>query len=375
VIKAEGADEKGLATIIGLMRQYGSIKYSMGVAHRYVSRAKALLDTYLKDCQVVHFDDFAINPNIADIERGISLFRKHPIDMVVAVGGGSVMDIAKSINVLASHEGALEAFVTGKKKITHYGKTLIAIPTTSGTGSEATHFAVAYINKQKYSLASPYMLPSVAIVDPILTYQLPPAIAASTGMDAFGQAMESYWSTQSTDESKSYAREAILLIVKNLVTTVKTSNKNAKTAMSRAAHLAGKAINISKTTASHAMSYPITSYFGIPHGHAVGLTLSRLMLYNDDVTEENLADSRGVEYVKRTMSEVYSMLDVSGKEAAAKVVNNLLEEIGLATKLSELGIYESDFTRIISEISEERAGNNPRRFTKEDGRDILHQIM
>ena len=127
-----------------------------------------------------------------------------------AVGGGSVIDTAKMIKIFSANKGNPESYIRGEKEIEKSGPPMVAVPTTSGTGSESTHFAVVYIGKTKYSLAhKEHVLPEYAIVDPKFTYCLPKRITAETGIDALGQAIESYWAVGSTDESKGYAREAI----------------------------------------------------------------------------------------------------------------------------------------------------------------------
>src|SRR5207248_4789041 len=125
----------------------------------------------------------------------------------------------------------------------------------------------------KYSVCHEFLLPDIAIVDPILTHKMSPRLTAITGMDALSQAIESYWSIHSTEESKGYAREAIRIIVDQLPKAVNEPTNDSRLAMARASHLAGKAINVTRTTAPHALSYALTSRFGVPHGQAVSLTL------------------------------------------------------------------------------------------------------
>ena len=205
------------------------------------------------------FCDFEVNPKIEDVERGISLFREKDYDMIVAIGGGSVLDIAKLIKILSPQSGKPKEYIKKEKEIEVQGMPLVAIPTTAGSGSEATHFAVVYIDKEKYSLAHDYILPEHAILDSKLTTNLPPKITASTGMDILSQAIESYWSVNSKDESKEYAQESISLVLNNLITAVNNPSPRSREFMLKASHLAGKAINITKTTAPHALSYPLTS--------------------------------------------------------------------------------------------------------------------
>lgn len=335
----------------------------------YVSSgAKQIIESSLKDKQVTIFSNFEINPKLKDIKKGILLFQKVKPDLVVAIGGGSVIDVAKAINSLSANHGNPVDYIKGNLKIDKQGKTLIAIPTTSGSGSEATHFAVVYVGKTKYSLAHESILPSYAIIDPQLTFNSPPKLTAISGMDAFCQAVEAYWSVNSTSLSKRCSKQAIKLATKFLETAVNSPTLESRVAMSKAAHLAGKAINIAKTTACHAISYPITTYFGVPHGHAVGLTLSSMMEYNTAVTKADINDKRGVIYVRRSIKDIGT---------SSEYINKLMVSIGLETKLSKLNIsHERDLDLIIKNgFNPDRVKNNPRLLTKTSLRKIITNLL
>ncbi|MCK4429506.1 MAG: phosphonoacetaldehyde reductase [Candidatus Aenigmarchaeota archaeon] len=338
--------------------------------------AKSILEDILKDYNIIAFSQFSLNPKIEDIKQGLELYKKNNCDFVVAVGGGSVIDIAKAINIFVANEGDVVEYIKNEKSIKYKGNPLVAIQTTAGTGSEATHFAVIYINKTKYSLTHKYVLPDYAIIDPQFTMSLPSKITAATGMDALAQAIESYWCVGSTEESKNYASESIKIIMQNLVKSVKNPDEKSRIAMAKASNLAGKAINISKTTAPHAISYPITSYFGIPHGHAVGLTIPSFILYNQEVTEQDVQDKRGVNYVKKTMGKVIHLLATRNAEEAKIKITRLMEDIGLETKLRSLGIDSDEDVELIIKngFNPDRVKNNPRRLTKESLRLILREI-
>ena len=338
--------------------------------------AKPILDNLLKNHIITHFFDFEVNPKLNDIGRGIKFFKKNNCDFVIAVGGGSVMDVAKSINIISSNKEKPIEYITNKNNIGNKGKTLVAIPTTSGSGSEATKFAVVYIGKTKYSLDNELILPDYAIIDPQFTLNLSKNITASSGMDAFCQAMESYWCVNSNEESKKYAKEAIKIIIKNLPNAVNKPSKKSREAMSKAAHLAGKAINISKTTACHAISYPLTSYFNVPHGHAVALTLPSMLIYNSKINENDLLDKRGVDYVRNTVNEIVKFIDAKNAYVASKKIEDLMLGIGLKTKLNDLGIKtEKDIDVIIKNgFNPDRVKNNPRNLTEKALRDILYKI-
>lgn len=339
------------------------------------SGARKCLKRVLNWPTVCRFSDFTPNPKSEDVQRGIMEFKVFSPDNVVAVGGGSVIDMAKLINYFATNEIGTCDYIAGKRG-TKQGKPLIAIPTTAGSGSEVTSFAVMYVDRTKYSVDQPSLLPNVAVVDPYLTESLPSHITAATGMDALGQAIESYWSVNSTGISKQYASQAIRLAISNLTAAVNRSDISARRAMAEAAHLAGKAINITRTTAPHAISYPLTAYFGVPHGHAVGLTLSCVLDYNSRVCEADLQDPRGCDYVRRTLDEIAGLLGHEDVGSACQGLDHLMEQIGLPSRLSELGVEsEGDLECIVANgCTPARMKNNPRSFTVDSLRQLLLEI-
>ena len=315
------------------------------------------------------------NPEIEDIKKGVSIFKRFEPDIVIAVGGGSVIDSAKSINALSVQSNDPILYIMGEKKLVYGGKPLVAIPTTAGTGSEVTKFATIYINKKKHSLESEKIIPDVALVDPTLTYSLTPYLTASNGLDALCQGIESFWSINSTEKSRTYAEKAMELAFTNIAKAVKTPNEEVRVAMAKASHFSGKAITLSKTTACHAVSYPLTSYFGIPHGHAVALTMPAFLEFNSIVTEDDCNDKRGVVFVKERMAKILSIIGAGdGKEGKRKFYG-LLKDILDDTRLRDFGIGEKDIEFILTEsFTPSRMNNNPRNVSKEGLKQILGDI-
>jgi alcohol dehydrogenase class IV len=337
------------------------------------STAEKILNPFFTDIQIARFCNFNINPRLEDAYAGVKLINTMQPDMLIAVGGGSVMDMAKTINILAAQKGpySFVDLIKSPQLIENRGLPVVAVPTTSGSGSQATRFAVVYINGKKYSLAHEYMLPRYSIVDPIFTYNIDPALAAASGMDALCQAVESFWSVKSTNKSKQYSELAISLILPNIFNAV-NGKTEAKDIMSEAADLAGQAINISTTTAPHAISYPLTSYFGVPHGHAVSLTLGRFFRINSEVEQYEVTDPRGPGYVSETMNDLFRLFGVSDCKACHSFWKNLMSSIGLETDLKKLGVVSSsDREKIIDSVNIERLTNNPIRVTKK----ILNKIL
>lgn len=277
------------------------------------------------------YNDISPNPKIEDIEQAVKAIDFKP-NFIIAIGGGSVIDFAK----IYRHEKGLKI-------------PLVAIPTTCGTGSEATQFAVYYKDGKKQSLDDSSVLPDIAIVDSQLVEKNPKYLKACTALDAYCQAIESYFACKSTEASRKYAREAIELCRENLVKYVMGEDELSAYNMMKASNLAGKAINISRTTAAHAMSYSITTKYGIPHGHAVALNIGNLLEYNKNVDLESLNDPRGVDFVKSRINEIYEII---GTKNAKDYFDELFKEIGLENKA-----YKSEY------IDPNRLKNNPRKIT------------
>ena len=327
------------------------------------SGSEEKLIQYLGDAVIKRFFDFEPNPNIKDVLVGINIISSFKPDLIIAVGGGSVIDIAKLINIFAVHvakEKEIYEFVNESSSVKQAGLPLIAIPTTSGTGSEATHFAVVYIGNKKYSFAHEHVLPNFSIIDPSLSYSNPAYIKACSGFDALSQAIESFWAVGSTEESRSYSREAIKIILSSIEMAVLESDKKSMDRMSLAANLAGKAINISKTTAAHAVSYPITKFLGIPHGHAVALTLGSFFVINSHYSESQLNDSRGIQYFDNISKELLNLFDCSESEQVSQRLNQIMANIGLEANLKSIFSKKNiDYELIKKEINLERLNNNP----------------
>jgi alcohol dehydrogenase class IV len=235
--------------------------------------AQCFIESAVTGVEVRFYNDFRANPQMFDLFIGLKEIGEFGPDLIVAIGGGSVLDIAKLLNYF--HVTGLDplTYLKGERSDVHDLLPLVAIPTTAGTGSEATHFSVLYNEEVKYSVAEQCMIPKHVILQPEFTYALSPYQTACTGMDTLTQGIESLWALGKTDESRQYARRAVSLALDNLEIAVGAPNPENRRCMLEAAYWSGRAINISKTTLSHALSYALTSFYGYPHGHAVAVFL------------------------------------------------------------------------------------------------------
>lgn len=363
--------DHALGELAGVVKQHAARRVFLVVDRDAVvaSNADSVLAGALASCKVTRFTDFRTNPRLEDVQRGVAACRRFQPDLVIAFGGGTAIDLAKLIGAISAqadtNPGVAEDVIAGRAKLDGGGVPLVAIPTTAGTGSEATQFAVAYIGDVKYSVAHPDLLPDHAIIDPTLTSSLPPAITAATGLDAFCQAIESVWAVGATDQSVQYATEAIELAAQHLVDAFARPDPVSRHGMSRASHLAGKAINISKTTASHALSYAFTSRHQIPHGMAVALTLSRVLAYNADVTDQDCLDQRGAEAVRGRIQIVVRSLGQTSVPAACRCIDRIIHAVGCPTSPSAAGVCDRrELGQIVDSVNAQRMSNNPRAADK-----------
>ena len=201
--------------------------------------------------RVVRFMDFQPNPLYESVVKGVEIFRENGCELIVAVGGGSAIDVAKCIKLYSNMDNEINYL---EQLIIPNEVKLLVVPTTAGSGSEATRYAVIYYKGEKQSVTHESCIPSLVLVDASVLETLPEYQRKVTMMDAFCHAIESFWSINSTLESKEYSAEAIRLIIENKDSYLK-NNEVGNINMLRAANLAGKAINITQTTAGHAMCY------------------------------------------------------------------------------------------------------------------------
>lgn len=305
---------------------------------------------------VVEFFDFEENPKIEDVERGLTLFRDNAIDLVVAIGGGSVLDMAKLIRFFAAYAGEIKE---GEYLQENDCVPLLAFPTTSGTGAECTHFAVCYKNRKKYSLTHADVRPTKAYLIPEWTHACSPYLTACVGFDAFAQAVESCWSVRSTDTSREYALRAISLLYPNLEACVKNPTPELRRKIAEGAYWAGRAIDISFTTAAHAFSYGLTTYLGFPHGRAVASSLGYFFDQNLNISEDNCNDPRGVEFVRARMQELCGILKIESGVELSRWARALFGQW-----LKNVPPSEEEWTACLASVNLSRLSNNPTKILK-----------
>jgi alcohol dehydrogenase len=304
-------------------------------------------------------------PRLEVADRGVKAALKEKSDIVVGIGGGSAMDVAKAVAALAANGGKAEDFL-GMNRVPGPGLPTIMIPTTAGTGSEVT-FTAVFVRpdlKKKEGMNSPYLYPDLALLDPALTLTLPPVSTASTGIDALCHAIESFTSVNASPMSEMFSLEAIHLISSNLRTCVHDgSNLEAREKMLLGSLYAGLGLANAGVGAVHSLSYPLGGKYGVSHGLANTIMLPHVMAFNLQGALEKFT------LIAEAMGEVIEGLPL--REAAyfaVEAVQSLIEDCGVYTTLEDLNIPEEVFPELaeVAMTVVRPLENNPRKLTLED---------
>lgn len=340
-----------------------------GASYR-ISGAQTALEPLLRGRAAVRFQVSRSLPTLELVETGLAVCRRHRPDVIVAVGGGSVLDVAKAIRVLVAETMPPRSVVLAGRRRLVADPPLAAVPTTAGSGAEATAFAVIYVDGRKQSLAHSSVRPDLAVMDARLTYSLPPALTAAAGFDAVSHAIESYWSIRSTDRSRSHSRRALELLLPNLESGVVRPTPATRLALLEGAHEAGQAINLAQTTAGHGLTYGLTARYGLPHGAAVALVLPGLLGFNARVGAADCQDRRGPAFVQRRLSDLYRLLGAADVATARTRLEDLISTVGLASQHA-VDHPSAALGQLLADTNPARLNNNPRRMTADDQRAML----
>lgn len=317
--------------------------------------------------KIVKFTDFCPNPDYQSVVNGIRLFCKEKCNAIIAVGGGSAIDVAKCIKLFCNMDPN-GCFL--EQTIIPNDIPLLAIPTTAGAGSESTKYAVIYRNGEKQSIEHTSCIPSYVLMDPGTLQSLPLYQKKATMLDALCHSIESFWSVNSTIESKAFSKKALGMILRNKEDYL-ANNKDGNANMLTAAYLAGKAINITQTTAGHAMCYKLTSLYGMAHGHAAALCVSKLWPYMT-ANISRCSDIRGTTYLREMFEELSEIMGCTSSQEAVKEFNSILS--GFDLPVPSVRSVE-DFTLLRSSVNPVRLKNNPIKLDEQIIDMLYHQIL
>jgi alcohol dehydrogenase class IV len=332
------------------------------------SGAEKIVKNIIDDKDAKFFYKNSELPIFEELIEIIKQVREFKPDLILAVGGGAVIDYAKIANVVDVRSDLKDLIVNYSYPFGQKYTKLAVIPTTAGSGAEVTSNAVIYVDGIKYSFESELLIPDNFFLIPEFLISAPNKIKASAGFDAIAQALESLISKKSNAESVQYASKSLRISFNSYISFVSNPNLKNATEMSIAANLAGKAISISKTTVPHATSYPFTSLFNISHGHAVSLFFEKFFKFNYD----NLSKSKTTFDLKKRFDLIFSLLDVTNINDFNSKIFAIKKQAKLEDDLVKLNInIQQNSEKIIQGINLLRLGNNP---VKVDGKDIYNII-
>lgn len=312
-------------------------------------------------------------PTEANIEEVFRQMGDRRFDLIIGLGGGSALDAAKLLSVLATNSLALKEMV-GVGKVKEKGIPTVLIPSTSGTGSEVTPNAiVTFPDEQlKAGVVSPYLLPRLVILDPALTVRLPKPITAATGMDAFTHALESYISVKANPFSDMFALEAIRLISRGILRAYRDGDDLlAREQMLIGSMYGGLALSGAGTAAVHAMAYPIGGRFGVTHGVANSMLLPHIMAFNLDAVHDRLAQ----------VADAIGLRPAGGSAAAAEAVLRQIEEwtreLNIPQNLAAFGVREEHLNELSVAASKvtRLMDNNPKPMGLSDIKEIYGKLL
>lgn len=317
--------------------------------------------------EIFRFNDFTPNPKYEDIAKGVEFFHKNKCDMLCGAGGGSAIDTAKCIKLFANMSDDRDYV---EQKIIQNDIPLIAIPTAAGSGSEATHYAVIYYHGQKLSVADRSCLPQIVLLDPENLATLPDRYKKSSMLDALCHAIEALWSVNVTDESRMLSQKAIRTIISSMNDYI-NGECNSQKKMIQAAFTAGRAIDITATTAGHAMCYKLTTMYGLPHGHAASLCVPevyRFLTHNIN----NCINNKGSYYLHSVLEEIPSFLGCEDSESAIHFLSQLPIKLGLGIPNH---IKMDDIELLVDSVNPDRLKNTPVIPDKKAIREMYSNIL
>ncbi|RSX50089.1 iron-containing alcohol dehydrogenase family protein [Bifidobacterium callimiconis] len=353
----DAARERGLYR--GLLVAGGHSVRS-GLAQRVVDSGRGAIDAV--------FSDFSPNPDVTEVDACAELIRERDLGFIVALGGGSALDLAKAASVIGvgSREtvGSIRDYHGTGKPLPLGHLPLIAVPTTAGTGSEVT--CVSVLTDRAAGVKAPIVsngfYPELAIVDPELTYTVPPYVTACTGMDVLSQAIEGYWSVGHQPICDALAVHAARLVFDFLPTAVeRPDDREARERMCEASVIAGLAFTLPKTTSSHACSFPLTNRYGIAHGEACALTL-------DYFTRVNAADPEG------RADALGRALGYRDADGLADAIADLRRALHLRESLADLDLDEPAIEALVRDSHHPNLLNNPVVITDDILLDLFHRL-
>lgn len=335
-------------------------------------RSNGTLETLLKNLKdgamkITLHERVPPEPDIEDLQAAMSAADAAQADFVIAIGGGSVLDVAKGAAALSGTDVAAADYFSGQVPVPEKcSRPILAVPTTAGTGSEATWVGVYVdrINNRKASIRGGAMMPTTTVLDPQLSVTCPPHVTANSGMDAFVQAVEAYTSSGANVMTDALALEAAILTGRNLLRAFREPNhREAREKMMLGSYLAGAALNTSRLGLVHGLAHPIGAVTDAAHGLICGLLMPAVMRYNSSVSREKYA-------------VVAAGLGLPPETNLLAFTEDLLREMRIPSRLSDIGLRETDLDYVVKEaMTSGSTKANPRPVTEAEARQVAAGCM
>ena len=337
------------------------------VTGRTFLRSRGILTRVTKllaNFEVVVHDRAIPFPTPADADEAAAVCRESGADLVIGIGGGSALDLAKAAAVLALHDRPAKDYATRAASFDRPSLPFIAVPTTSGSSSEVTSGSALWDwdSNSQFGLSDARMFPTVAIVDPRLSMSMSQTLAANTGMDALTSAFESYWSVEAEPLSDAIALEVIRTYSENLVRSAIQGDLESRAACALAATMSGVGYSNSTPNACHGVGSPLTLYWRVEHGQSVSITLSSFLRWCAPA-------------ISHRIPALLSALGVDSLDGACAKIDRIIKDCGLQTRLSGLGIQPDDIDRIVELSRWDRLAQLPRPMSEHDLRQMLSKII
>ena len=357
-----------LALLPGLVEELGGSTASVFlITGSQNLRRQGTLDRVLNDLsrfRTVHYDQALPFPSPELVDMTVESCRQAAPDVIVAIGGGSALDLGKLVAILMTNPGPSLDYATGHRQIKNGGLPFIAVPTTSGSSSEVTLSAAMWQIDQKlsYRVRHPLMFPTITLVDPDLALSMPMELAAATGMDALTSSFESYWSKEAQPITDALALKVIRLYAQNLEDSCRNANPEARAKCALASTMSGIGYTNSRPNICHAFSQPLTLFWGVAHGQAVCVTLPVFLAWNAEAIQDKLP-------------ALWEAFGVNGVEEAQERLTNLMVNCGLKTRLGQMGVSSNDLDLILDHVPWERLNTTPRPMTRAEAREVLETLL
>ena len=337
------------------------------------SGAKKIINQLLKNKENYLFLKEKKLPEISELLKLIKTIKKIKPDLIICIGGGSVMDLSKIANVTFENDNLKERIMNNNIFFKKQYCKLVAIPTTAGSGAEVTTNAVIYVNNIKYSVENKLIKPTYMALFPELVMQNKNLnMVQSSAFDCFAQAVESMFSVKSTNESVLNSEKSIKLFLANYKKFLSKKSIESAYNLSLSAYYSGKAISISKTIAPHAVSYPFTSLFNVSHGHAVSLTFSSFLIFN---YKNRVKSVSNYDLVER-YNLLFKYTNTKNIKDLLKKIDQIKSDLSLENKLSKINKkIPKKLNLVLGGINIQRLNNNPVNIKKKDILDILKKII